>query len=108
MQILLLDLFSDFAKGASFGFTEPTTSASLLFNPFVLGIGVALILATIFIIFFLKKVVTNSIIGGVIWFVSVFIFKVELPLLPSFVISVLFGPAGIGAMLLLKFFGMLT
>ncbi len=111
MSIVILDLFSDFAKGINFN--QPVTDAtniglSLVGNPTVLIIAIVLIAATIFLFFFLKKIITNSILGGIIWFVSIYIFHVQLPLVPSFVISVLFGPAGIGAMLLLKFFGLLV
>jgi len=111
MAQVLLDIFSDFAKGINFN--QPVAEAtniglSLIGNPTILIIGIVLIAVTIFLFFFLKKIITNSILGGIIWFVSIYIFHVQLPLIPSFVISVLFGPAGIGAMLLLKFFGLLV
>jgi hypothetical protein len=108
MNFVLLDLFNEFAKGMSFTLPEANSAFSFLFNPTILIIAIALIAATIFILFFLKKVITNSILGGVIWVISIYIFKVELPLIPSFVISVIIGPAGIGTMLLLKFFGLLV
>lgn len=109
MNYILLDLFNEFAKGMSFAL--PQTAASVTnftFNPTILIIGVILIAATIFILFFLKKVITNSILGAVIWGLSIYFFHIELPLIPSFVISVIIGPAGIGTMLLLKFFGLLV
>jgi heme/copper-type cytochrome/quinol oxidase subunit 2 len=111
MKAFVLDLFSDFAKGVNFeSAAEPVTTQAiqLLNNPTILIIAIILIAVTIFILFFLKKVIINSILGGIIWGVSTFIFHVDLPLIPSFVIAVLFGPAGIGAMLLLKFFGLLV
>ncbi len=85
----------------------PQQNIPIPFSPEIILIGIALIAATIFIGFFLKKVVMNSILGGVIWFVSVVIFKVELPFIPSLVISLLFGPAGIGTMILLAAFGLI-
>lgn len=109
MSSLILDLTNDFAKGMSFSLPDPTiAAANLVANPTILVIGLVLIAATVFILFFLKKVITNSILGGVIWAISIYFFHAELPLIPSFVISVVVGPAGIGTMLLLKFFGLLA
>lgn len=106
--MILLDLFNEFAKGMSFTLPEASSTFSFLFNPTVLIIAIALIAATIFILFFLKKMITNSILGGIVWAISIYLFKAELPLIPSFVISIVIGPAGIGTMLLLKFFGLLV
>lgn len=108
MNYIILDVFNEFAKGMSFTLPEASNAVSLAFNPTILIIAIALIAATIFILFFLKKVITNSILGAVIWGISIYFFHVELPLIPSFVISVIIGPAGIGTMLLLKFFGLLV
>jgi hypothetical protein len=114
MDALLLDILSDFAKSVNFDQTAQTTAQGaaqqaiiFLNNPAVLVAGIILIAVTIFLLFFLKKIIVNSILGGIIWGISTAIFHVELPLIPSFVVSVIFGPAGIGAMLLLKFFGLL-
>jgi len=109
MNYILLDVFNEFAKGMSFALpAAATTATNLAFNPTILIIGVILIVATIFILFFLKKVITNSILGAIIWGISIYYFNIQLPLIPSFVISVIVGPAGIGTMLLLKFFGLLV
>ena len=110
MNLIMLDAFNDFAKGINFTLPQDTTTQALtLFNnPTIIIAAVILIVITIVLIFFLKKIMINSILGGLIWATSIFFFHVELPLIPSFVISVLFGPAGIGAMLLLKFFGLLV
>ena len=107
MDLILLNLFNEFAKGMSFSLPKASEAFSFLFNPTILLISIILIAVTIFILFFLKKVITNSILGGVTWFIVIYLFKIELPLIPSFVISVIIGPAGIGTMLLLKFFGLL-
>ena len=110
MSTILLETFTDFASGTIFGAapSAATQAINLINNPTVLVAGIILIAVTIFLLFFLKKVIVNSILGGIIWVVSVVIFHVELPMIPSFVIAVIFGPAGIGAMLLLKFFGLLV
>lgn len=108
--------FLDFGKNVSFVpenttqtiFTEATKV--IPFSIELVIIVLILIAITIFILFFLKKAIINSIIGGAIWFVAVFIFNVQLGpalLIPSFVISVLFGPAGIGTILLLVALGII-
>jgi Zn-dependent protease with chaperone function len=96
--------------GMAPGLLQAAQSAlpSLPISPIFLILGIALIAVTIFLLFFLKKIVMNSVLGAVIWFVSVFVFGVKLPLLPSFVISIIFGPAGIGTMLVLAVFGLLA
>lgn len=106
--------FIDFASGANFVSDvtqEPIYTQAVQAIPFsfeLLFIVIVLIAITIFIMFFLKKLIVNSIVGGIIWFLAVFVFKVNLPLIPSFVVSVIFGPAGIGTLLLLSALGLLV
>ncbi len=113
MNTLILEGINDFAQGVDFGNTaqqvtqEAGTAAINFFgNPIVLVTAVILIILTIVMVLHLKKIVENSILGGLLWAVSVFFFQVSLPPIPSFVIAIIFGPAGIGAMLILKFFGL--
>ena len=75
--------------------------------PIFIVVGIVLIIATLFILFFLKKFIMNSIFGGIIWAVTVLILKIELPVIPSLVVSIIIGPAGIGTMLLLNAFGLI-
>jgi len=75
-------------------------------DPVVLVIGLGLIVLTLIIIFFIKKIIINSVLGMAAWVIAVFFFHIELPLLPSFVLSAVFGLAGIGAILILKFLGL--
>ena len=98
---------TDANAAAAQGALDAAQSA-LPFNPIYLIIGIALIVVTVFLLFFLKKIVVNSVLGAVIWFVSVFVFGVKLPLVPSFVVSIIFGPAGIGTMLVLSVLGLLA
>ena len=108
MQLVMLDLFSDFAKGITF--TQPAASAtkaiSVFSDPTLIIAAIILIAVTIFILFFLKKVIINSILGGIILLISYFGFGVQLPLLPSLAVSIIFGPAGVGVMIILKFLGL--
>ena len=69
----------------------------------VLAVGIGLIIATVVIIAHLKQVIVNSVLGVIAWAVLVFVFNVQLPLIPSLVVSAIFGLAGIGIILILKF-----
>jgi hypothetical protein len=77
-------------------------------EPIFIIIGLILIGLTIFIIFFLKKFIINSILGLGLWLIVTFVFNVNLPTIPSLVISIVIGPAGLGTMLLLNAFGLLA
>ena len=69
--------------------------------------AIILIIVTIFIFFFLKKIIVNSILGVVVWAGATFLFNINLPLIPSLVVAIIFGPAGIGVMIVLKVFGII-
>jgi len=79
--------------------------SSFLSDPLVLGLGIGLIIVSILILVFMKKIILNSILGLAAWVVINFILHIELPLLPSIVVSIVFGLAGIGVLLVLKFIG---
>jgi len=69
--------------------------------------AVILILITLGILNFIKNFIVNSVLGLIAWGLLIFAFDVQLPFIPSLVISIIFGPAGTGTLLLLKFFGVL-
>jgi len=111
-----MTFLSGFADGLEWATTTATENATqtatesiLALNPplFIL-IGLVLIAVTIFILFFLKKMIFNSVLGGVIWAIAIFVLQIDLPLIPSLVVSIIIGPAGIGTMLLLNAFGLLV
>jgi len=83
-------------------------AAGLTSNWGILIGGLVLIIAAVLIIYFVKKIVVNSILGLVSWAVVVFLLQVPLSFLPSLVVSVLFGPAGIGVLLVLAFLGIVV
>lgn len=83
--------------------TAAETAASFAGDWSILLLGLVLIIATVIIIHVVKKVFINSILGIIGWAIAVFVFQIELPFLPSLVVSAIFGLAGIGVMLLLKF-----
>lgn len=79
--------------------------SGLVGDPKILLIGLALVIITLVIIFFIKKIIINSVLGVVAWTLVVYVFQVEIPFIPSLVLSVIFGLAGIGSILVLKFLG---
>jgi small-conductance mechanosensitive channel len=83
-----------------------SAALELVGNPAILIGGIILVVAAVVIFFFLKKIIVNSILGIAAWAVLTYVFHVELPLIPSLAISIIFGLAGIGAMLVMKFFGL--
>jgi hypothetical protein len=108
MNPILLELATDFASGIDF--TQPAQEAVnwgaiMVGNPAIIVIALILIGVTIFLFFFLKRILVNSAIGLVLWAILTFVFPTNLPTIPSLIISILFGAAGIGAMLVLKFLG---
>ncbi len=88
--------------------------AAVLSQPAVEGMdwslvigGIVLIVAALFLIFILKRIVVNSILGIVAFVVIRFLLGIDLPFLPTLIVSLVFGLAGIGTMLLLYFLGLL-
>jgi len=84
-----------------------STIANLAWNPVVLLAGIGLVVVAIVIIFFLKKVIINSILGLAAWAIAYFVFGIEMPFFASLAVSIIFGLAGIGVMLVLVFMGVL-
>ncbi len=75
-------------------------------NPGLLVTGILLIAAAILIFYFIKKIIVNSILGFVAWILFMIFVGIDPNYtIPSLVISVIFGLAGVGCLLLLKFFG---
>lgn len=103
----LFDLFLLEGFASSIDFVNPETTSFVIENAWLILVGLVLIIITVFIIFFLKKIIVNSITGIVFWAIIVFIFNINLPFFPSLIISIIIGPAGVGTMLLLNAFGLL-
>ena len=85
--------------------TKESTTKIIAFNPMYLVYGVVLIIITVILIKFLKNVIVNSIIGVVSLLFLYYVLKIKLPFLITLLITAVFGPAGLGVMLVLKFFG---
>lgn len=81
-------------------------------NWLFLVIGLILIAATIAILYFLKQIIVNSLVGVVAWAIISFVLPLvgldlSLPFLPSLIVSALFGLAGIGALMVIAFLGLI-
>lgn len=74
-------------------------------NYLILIAGVILIIIAIVVLGFLKNFALNSIIGAFGFLICYFVLGIKLPLLPTIIVSAIFGPAGLGVVLILRFFG---
>lgn len=110
MEILsLLNMFLLFASDINFTpAAEEATAIATDLLPFVILAGIILIIGTVFIIFFLRRIIVNSILGLIFWAIVVYGLQIPLPFIPSLVVSLILGPAGIGAMLILNALGILV
>ncbi len=99
MGLFLLD------SGLEAGQAAGEAASFLQGNWQILLIGIALIVAAILIILLLKYIIVNSILGIIAWATIVFVFNIKLPFWVSLIVSAVFGLAGIGVLLLLKFLG---
>ncbi|MBW2632412.1 MAG: hypothetical protein JRC90_11785 [Deltaproteobacteria bacterium] len=108
LEIPVPDSILDGIGNGAAGAAENVGNAALNLagNPVILIGGIILVISAVVIFFFLKKIIINSILGIAAWVLLTYVFQVELPFIPSLAISVIFGLAGIGAMLVMKFFGM--
>ncbi len=78
---------------------------AFLNDPAALIAGVIFIAAAIALILFIKKILVNSILGVVAWAILTFVFQIKLPFWASLIVSVIFGLAGLGVLLILRFLG---
>lgn len=81
-------------------------------NLLFLVLGIILIAATIAILYFLKQIIVNSLVGVVAWAVITYALPwvgvdLSLPFLPSLIVSAIFGLAGIGSLMVIAFLGLI-
>lgn len=109
MNLDFLNIFAETASSidGNIASSAVNTANSILGNPIWLIVGIALIVVTILLLVFLKKIIVNSILGLILFAIVKFGLGIGLPTIPTLVVSIIFGPAGIGVMLLLKFLGLL-
>lgn len=88
--------------------TEVATEASkkiIEINIMYILYAVILIILTVIFIKIFKNVIVNSVIGVVALLFLYYVLKIKLPFLITLIVTAIFGPAGLGAMLILKVFG---
>ena len=104
---MAIDINSFVAASAVQGSATSLLSGTFLGIPAwqVAGISIAFIIGAILLMLFLKRIIENIILGLIAWTIIAFVFHVELPLIPTFIATILFGIGGIGAMLLAKLLG---
>lgn len=110
IELLFLDYSWPAAAFEALGSTTGNLGAEaanfLIGNPVALAGGIGLIIAAVVAFLFLKKIIINSILGIAAWVLLMYVFKIELPFIASLAVSIIFGLAGIGVMLVLRFFGL--
>lgn len=83
------------------------TTKTLVFNPIYLVYALGLIILTIIFIKVLKNVIVNSVVGVVGLLFFYYVLNIKLPFLITLIVTAIFGPAGLGVMLILKVFGVM-
>ena len=69
--------------------------------------AIVLIIIAVLLVLLLKRIIVNSLLGIVAWAIVKYIFGIQLPFWASLIVSAIFGLAGIGAMLILRFLRLL-
>jgi hypothetical protein len=82
-------------------------ASSLLHNPKALIIGIILIIAAVVILAVLKNILLNSIIGVAGFLICNYLLGISLPFSATIIVSAIFGAAGLGVILVLKFIGII-
>jgi len=85
--------------------TTKETTKALSFDPMLLVYAFVFIILTIVFIKFFKNVIVNSIVGVVALLFLHYVLNIKLPFLITLIVTAIFGTAGLGVMLVLKFFG---
>lgn len=88
--------------------TEKAAQATnILFNPTFLITGIVFIIAAIIILYFLKNIILNSVVGVFGFIICYFVFGIKLPFFLTLLVSAIFGIGGLGTIIILKFFGVI-
>lgn len=85
--------------------TTETTKKVFEFSPIYLVYALGLIILTVIFIKVLKNVIVNSIVGVVGLLFFYYVLNIKLPFIITLIVTAIFGPAGLGVMLVLKVFG---
>jgi hypothetical protein len=82
-------------------------SQQFLGDPAILAAGIGLIIVAAIVFYYVKQIIVNSLLGIVAWAVLSYGLNVQLPFWASLIVSIIFGLAGVGVMLVLRFLGIL-
>jgi len=86
---------------------EPNSIISFVqSNTGLIVTAVAFIIIAIIVIGFLKQILINSVLGIIAWALLQYVFQVKLSFWVSLIVSIIFGLAGIGVLLVLKVLGL--
>lgn len=86
--------------------SQPTSLAGFVqSNTGLIITAVAFIITAVVIIAFLKQILINSVLGVIAWALLQYVFQVKLGFWVSLIVSIIFGLAGIGVLLVLKVLG---
>ncbi|PIN98231.1 MAG: hypothetical protein COT90_05150 [Candidatus Diapherotrites archaeon CG10_big_fil_rev_8_21_14_0_10_31_34] len=88
--------------------TAGETANNFIGDPTILVIGIVLIIAAVLIFTLLKKIIVNSILGLIVFGIIHFVIGIQLPFIPTLIVTAIFGLAGIGVMLVMHFLGFLA
>lgn len=87
------------------GTAAGTVSNAISGNISWLIVGIAFFIVAAMLFFYLKNLVVNTILGVLGWGVLTYIFHLQLPFWASLIVSAVFGLAGLGAIVILAFLG---
>ncbi|MDO8647927.1 MAG: hypothetical protein Q7R70_05965 [Candidatus Diapherotrites archaeon] len=97
--MFLLEASTALAQNAG-GIVEFTQgNLGLLFS------AIAFIIIAVIVVLLIKQILINSVLGIIAWLLLQYVFQVKLNFGISLIVSIIFGLAGIGVLLLLKFLG---
>jgi hypothetical protein len=68
-------------------------------------VGIAFFVIAAMLFFYLKNLVVNTILGILGWGILTYVFHLQLPFWASLIVSAVFGLAGLGAIVVLAFLG---
>lgn len=79
------------------------TASNFIGDPVLLVVGIVLIIGAVLIFTLLKKIIVNSVLGLIVFGIIQFVIGIQLPFIPTLIVTAIFGLAGIGVMLVLHF-----
>ncbi|MBM3282274.1 MAG: hypothetical protein FJY86_02960 [Candidatus Diapherotrites archaeon] len=85
-----------------------TITNSIAGNISWLLIGIVFFIIAAMIVYFLKNIIVNTVLGLMGWGLLTYMFHIDLPFWASLVVSAIFGLAGLGVMVVLTVLGIIN